>query len=99
MKKEKKRLANLASQLRSSEEQIAEIGKPDIGSVNANPPHGEKSGFKKLTITLPPALYNLLVRESGRRKMAGEPNHLFSAIIRESLLRHLAGSKESGSAA
>jgi hypothetical protein len=92
MKKEKSRLANLASRLRSSEERISEISQPSFGniaSVNPNPPHGEKGDFRKLTITLPPEAYELLVQESARRKIAKDRNHLLSSIIREAVMEYL----------
>jgi hypothetical protein len=39
--------------------------------------------------TLPPEAYELLVKESARRKIANEPNHLLSAIIREAVMQYL----------
>jgi hypothetical protein len=92
MKKEKSRLADLASRLRSSEERISEIRQTSIGnivSVDPNPPHGEKGDFRKLTITLPPEAYELLVQESARRKIAKDRNHLLSSIIREAVMEYL----------
>ena len=50
-----------------------------------NPPHGEKGHFRKITITLPPGAYEKLIHESARRKIAGEPNHLLSALLREAV--------------
>ena len=44
---------------------------------------GERGDFRKVTVTLPPAVYDALVQESARRKSAGDPNHLLSAIARE----------------
>ena len=44
---------------------------------------GERGDFRKVTVTLPPDLYDALVRESALRKSAGDPNHLLSAIARE----------------
>ncbi len=95
MKKEKTRLADLASRLRTSEEDNSEIRKTDIGNIqDANPPHGEKGDFRKITITLPPVIYELLVQESARRKIAKEPNHPLSAIIREAVVDYLGEPKE-----
>ncbi len=56
---------------------------------DANPPHGEKGGFRKVTVTLPPELYERLIRESARRKIAGEPNQLVSALLREAVTQYL----------
>lgn len=44
---------------------------------------GERGDFRKVTVTLPPDLYDALVQESALRKSAGDPNHLLSAIARE----------------
>ena len=57
--------------------------------IDPNPPYGEKSAFRKLTITVPPEIYEQLVKESARRKIAGEPNQLVSALLREALTRYL----------
>jgi len=35
-------------------------------------------------------VYERLVRESARRKIAGEPNQLLSALLREAVTRYLA---------
>jgi transcriptional regulator of met regulon len=51
--------------------------------ADPNPPYGEKGGFRKITITLPLGAYKKLMEESVRRKIAGEPNQLLSALIRE----------------
>ncbi len=56
---------------------------------DANTPHGEKGSFRKVTVTLPPDLYEALIRESARRKIAGEPNQLVSALLREAVTRYL----------
>jgi hypothetical protein len=44
---------------------------------------GDRGDFRKVTVTLPPEVYDALVHESARRKSAGDPNHLLSAIARE----------------
>jgi hypothetical protein len=36
-------------------------------------------------LTVPPEAYSILIRESARRKIAEEPNHVISAILREAL--------------
>jgi hypothetical protein len=58
--------------------------------VDPNPPYGEKGAFRRITVTLPPEIYERLVRESARRKIAGEPNQLLSAIFREAVTSYLA---------
>lgn len=58
-------------------------------SVHVDPPRGERGDFRKVTITLPPEVYEQLVNESARRKIADEPNHLLSGVIREALLEFL----------
>lgn len=63
------------------------------GTVKAsspvNAPHGEKGSFRKLTLTVPPEVYERLLRESARRKIAGEPNQLLSALLREAVCQYL----------
>jgi hypothetical protein len=54
-----------------------------------NPPHGEKGNFRKVTITLPPDAYEKLISEAARRKIAGEPNHLLSALLREAIYHYM----------
>jgi hypothetical protein len=56
---------------------------------DSNLPHGGKGSFRKVTVTLPPDLYERLIRESARRKIAGEPNQLVSALLREAVTRYL----------
>jgi transcriptional regulator of met regulon len=51
--------------------------------------HGEKSGFRRITVTVPQEAYEQLIRESSRRKTAGEPNQLLSALLREALNAYL----------
>ena len=62
-----------------------------ISSLKANPPHGEKGDFVKVTVTLPPAVYELIVKEATRRKMAKERDPVLSAIIREAVVEKLEG--------
>jgi len=57
--------------------------------LDPNPPYGEKSAFRKITVTVPPEVYERLVQESARRKIAGEPNQLLSALLREAVTRYL----------
>ena len=50
---------------------------------------GAKRDFRKVTVTLPPAAYEKLVRESARRKIAGEPDQLLSALVRDAVIEYL----------
>lgn len=50
-----------------------------------NPCYGEKREFRKITATLSQSAYESLIRESARRKIAGEPNQLLSALLREAI--------------
>ncbi len=59
--------------------------------LEANPAHGEKGGFVKITITMPPAVYELIAMEAARRKMAKERDPNISAIIREASVQYLEG--------
>ena len=58
-------------------------------TLNAHSMKGAKSNFRKITVTLPPAAYEKLVRESARRKIAGEPDQLLSALVREAVIEYL----------
>ena len=58
-------------------------------SANANPPYGEKSSFRKISLTLPQSAYQKLIAESARRKITGEPNQLLSALLREAVDEYL----------
>lgn len=55
----------------------------------ANPQHGDKGDFVKVTITLPPSVYQRVMEEATRRKVNKEPNPAISAIIREALVEML----------
>jgi hypothetical protein len=59
--------------------------------TNPNPPYGRKAGFRKITITLPLDAYAGLMAESVRREIAGEPNRLLSALVREAASRYFDG--------
>jgi transcriptional regulator of met regulon len=54
-----------------------------------NPPHGERGSYRKLTVTLPQEVYERLIQESARRKIAGEKNQMLSALLREALNDYL----------
>jgi hypothetical protein len=56
--------------------------------IDPNSAHGEKA-FRKMTVTVPSEIYERLVRESARRKIAGEPNQLLSALLREAVYQYL----------
>jgi hypothetical protein len=58
-------------------------------SVHVDARRGERGDFRKVTITLPPDVYEQLVKESARRKITKEPNHLLSSVIREALFKFL----------
>jgi transcriptional regulator of met regulon len=58
-------------------------------NIAPNQPHGEKGAFRKVTVTVPPDVYERLVRESARRKIAGEPNQMLSALLREAVYEYL----------
>ncbi len=65
---------------------------PDVDgpeSSDPNPRYGQKRGFRKVTVTLPQWAYQSLIRESARRKIAGLPNQLLSALLREALSDYL----------
>lgn len=43
----------------------------------------------KLTVTLPPEVYELIMREVTRRKVAREHNPQISAVLREAVVKYL----------
>ncbi len=49
----------------------------------------DKGEFRKISVTIPPQAFERLMRESARRKIAGAPNKLLSAIVREALTAYL----------
>ena len=69
----------------------------DAGTtLDADRGYGEKGHFRKISVTLPPDAYERLIQESARRKIAGEPNQLLSALLREAVTEYL-GRLESNS--
>ncbi len=50
---------------------------------------GSKRDYRKITVTLPPTLYRVLVKEQARRKIAGITARTISAIVTEWLTRSL----------
>jgi hypothetical protein len=41
----------------------------------------------KVTVTLPPELYELIIKETTKRKLSKEPNPQASAVVREALVQ------------
>ena len=62
---------------------------PPKSHKTTNPPYGEKGDFRRLSVTLSPGIHAMLVRESARRRIAGERDYLHSCIIREALASYL----------
>jgi hypothetical protein len=48
----------------------------------------DKRGYRKLTVMLPPDSYERLIRESVRRKIAGEPDCQVSCMLRDAIIRY-----------
>lgn len=80
----KARLASLAAKL-TPQEPAPAAGKT-VGLATAK--HGEKGDYVKLTVTLPPAVYELVMTEVTRRKVAKEPEPVISAVLRDAVLKH-----------
>jgi hypothetical protein len=51
----------------------------------------EKAELRKLTVLLSPDAYERLIRESTRRKIAGEANRQISAMLREAVNKYFSG--------
>jgi hypothetical protein len=49
----------------------------------------DKGTFRKVTVTVPQDTYERLIRELARRKIAGAPNQMLSALFREALTQYL----------
>jgi hypothetical protein len=81
MKAEKSDLVDLAP--------TTSAGQGTSADPNPNPPYGDKSSYRKITVTLPQASYQKLIQESARRKIAGEPKQLLSALLREAVDEYL----------
>lgn len=62
---------------------------PDASSAKRIP-------FRKVTITVPQDLYERLIQESARRRIAGAPNRMLSALFREALTQYLENLSETG---
>ena len=91
MKRESERLKALARGI--SKPKGASRKTSSQSSLSANPPHGEKGDFLKVTATLSPEVYRLLADEMMRRKLAKEPNAQLSAILREAVVAYLEGKR------
>lgn len=78
----KARLASLAAKMTPQEPD------PPAAKGPATAKHGEKGDYVKLTVTLPPAVYELVMTEVTRRKVAKEPEPVISAVLREAVLKH-----------
>jgi hypothetical protein len=86
MSKESDRLKALARQVSDKHKDVdAKNGFP----INANPPHGKKGDFVKITATLSPETYQLAMAEVTRRKLAKAGDAQISAVIREALIAYL----------
>ena len=57
--------------------------------TNARDPEERKGNFRKVAVTLPQDMYERLIQECARRKIAGEPNKMISALFREALIDYL----------
>lgn len=78
---DKHRLRKLAKQVVNSTIQKEENLK--IEKLNSYG-YGAKSDFIKVTVTLPPPLFQKLVEESSRRKISRQPGQL-SDVVRDAL--------------
>ncbi len=57
--------------------------------IDPDASYAERTSFRKVTVTLPQEMYERLIQESARRKIAGESNQMLSALLREALLQYL----------
>ena len=90
--KGKARLAQLAghfSENQKSDIQTSEKKEADSQTIQANRPHGEKGGFVKICVTIPPEVYEGLAAEVTRRKVGKMSNAQLSAVVREAAVAFL----------
>ena len=84
----KPRLTQLANRISEKKKgRKASVGEP--AELVANPAHGQRGGFLKLSVTVAPEVYELIAQEVTRRKVAREPNAQTSAVIREAVIAYL----------
>ena len=60
-------------------------------ALDAVPPRGSRDNFYKITVTVPPDVYEATMAEVVRRKLAKEPNRDLSGVVREALVAFLEG--------
>ena len=80
----KARLASMAAKLTPQEPATPAAAR----GLMAPAKHGEKGDYVKLTVTLPPAVYELIMTEVTRRKVAKEAEPVISAVLRDAVLKH-----------
>ena len=73
----------------STENRKGEVTLAPPAAAEAHAPHGERGDFLKLTVTLSPEVYELVLDEMRRRKLARLPNSALSAILREAVVQYL----------
>lgn len=108
MTKERNRLLNILDQMDKPAEtpapDVEKMADPSRDPVEAPTHIGQgrprrhkravpSNEYKKITITITPEAYNLLVEEALRRKVALTPDATISGIIREMTFKYLGRSK------
>jgi transcriptional regulator of met regulon len=79
----KSRLAELTNKMKQAPQQ-ATASPATLSTAK----HGEKGDYVKLTVTLPPAVYELVMAEVTRRKLAKEAEPVISAVLRDATLKY-----------
>jgi hypothetical protein len=87
----KTRLNDLAGRLSEKRKSERRVGGATVEVLH--PPHGQKGGFIKVTATLAPETYGLIMQEVMGRRMRKEKNANLSAVIREAIAAYLPGRK------
>jgi|GEM_PF-4446919 len=84
--KKRATLSDLNKQLKSDKQSKAKPSQEmKVNKVERNIPRGERSGFLKITITLPPEMLAALRNIGIKRKSEGKIDTDISSLIRESL--------------
>jgi hypothetical protein len=63
----------------------------EVTDTGPGTPGASRTALRKVTVTVPQDLYERLIQESARRKIAGAPNQMISALFREALIQYLEG--------
>lgn len=82
-------LANVVKQTTAAAKPASPAKRKAAAKTAANPAHGERGDFLKVTITLSPETFELLTEETTRRRLNKLPDATKSAVLREAVVAFL----------